>query len=179
MSQTLKGAIVCKSRYGAARQYAEWLGDRLDLPIFDPDTDTPKLNTYDYLLIGSSVYVGKMLIKKWLDHHKEEISTKKLFFFVVCATPGSEKDKQQKIIHDNIPSDLVDEQSIFFLPGRLTISKLSWRDRLLLRLGSRMEKDPKKKAAMQRDMDGMNVKYLDPMIEAAKALTEHDSQVAV
>lgn len=172
MSLTLKGAIICKSRYGAARQYAEWIGDRLDLPIFDPDTDKPQLKDYDYLLIGSSVYVGKMLIRNWLVKHKDEISSKRLFFFVVCATPGTEKVKRQKIITDNIPAGLIDDHDIFFLPGRLIISKLSWMDRLLLRLGSRMEKDPQKRAAMRQDMDGMDRRHLAPLIDSVKS-TEH------
>jgi len=179
MPKNQKGAIICKSRYGAARQYAEWLGDRLDLPIFDPDTDAPQLKDYDYLVIGTSVYVGKMLLKKWLDHHKDELSARKIFYFVVCATPGTEKNKQQKIIRDNIPPNLINEPSTFFLPGRLKIRQLSWRDWLILQLGARMEKDPQKKAAMRHDMDGMNIDYLDPLIQAVRTFVTQDNQVAV
>ena len=176
MSQTLKGAIICKSRYGATRQYAEWLGDRMDLPIFDPDTDKPQLKDFDYLLIGSSVYMGNMLIKNWLAGHKHELGSKKIFFFVVCATPDAEKDKQKKIATDNIPAGLLDDRSVFFLPGRLIINKLSWTDRLFLRLGAGLEKDPKKKAAMRHDMDGMDRRRLDPLIESAKAFIASQTQ---
>ncbi|MBN9385570.1 MAG: hypothetical protein J0H74_32755 [Chitinophagaceae bacterium] len=169
MSTQPKGAIICKSRYGATRQYAEWLGAHLDLPIFDPDIDRPQLKEYNYLLIGSSVYMGKMLIKDWLLTHRGELNSKKLFFFVVCATPNTEKDKQRKIAKDNIPAELAEDRVIFFLPGRLIISRLSWKDRLFLRLGARLEKDPRKKAAMRHDMDGMDLRYLDPLIDAVKA----------
>lgn len=172
MSSTLKGAVICKSRYGATRQYAEWVGDRLDLPVFDADEDILQLKNYDYLVIGSSVYMGKMLIKKWLVNHKDELGSKRSFFFVVCATPDSEKDKQQKIVRDNIPSGLANERSIFFLPGRLILRRLSWRDRLILRLGARLEKDPQKKAAMRHDMDGMDLQYLDPLIYAARSIND-------
>ena len=176
MSSTLKGAVICKSRYGATRQYAEWLSDRLDLPVFDSDEDILQLKNYDYLVIGSSVYVGKMLIKKWLVNHKDEFGNKRLFFFVVCATPGTEKDKQRKIVTDNIPAGIVDDQHIFFLPGRLILRRLSWRDRLILRLGAALEKDPRKKAAMRHDMDGMDLQYLDPLIHAARSINDR-SQV--
>jgi len=176
MSTPLKGAIICKSRYGATRQYAEWLGDRLDLPIFDPDTDRPQLKSFDYLLIGSSVYMGKMLIRNWLVKHKDELDTKKIFFFVVCATPASEKEKQEKIATDNIPAELMDEQSVLFLPGRLIIDKLSWMDRWILRLGARLEKDPQKKATMHHDMDGMDRRYLEPLIDSVNALITSQPQ---
>lgn len=168
MSTQMKGAVICKSRYGATRQYAEWIGDRLDLPVFDADEDILQLKNYDYLIIGSSVYMGKMLIKKWLAEHKDALQGKQIFFFVVCATPGSESDKQKKIIKDNLPAGLVNDKVIFFLPGRLVIGRLSWKDRLILRLGARLEKDPRKKAAMQHDMDGMELRYLEPLIQAAK-----------
>ena len=77
MSSTLKGAVIGKSRYVATRQYAEWVGDRLDLPVFDADENILQLKNYDYLVIGSSVYMGKMLIKKWLVNHKDELGSKR------------------------------------------------------------------------------------------------------
>ncbi len=67
MNAIPKGAIIYRSKYGSTQQYAEWLGDRLNLPVFDPTTITPQqLANYDYLLIGSPIYIGKMLIRKWL-----------------------------------------------------------------------------------------------------------------
>lgn len=176
MSPQMKGAVICKSRYGATRQYAEWLGGRLDLPVFDADEDALRLKDYDYLIIGSSVYVGKMLIRKWLVSHKDELAVKKLFLFVVCATPDTERVKQQKTVTDNIPAGIVNDRHIFFLPGRLIVRRLSRRDRLILWLGSRLEKDPQKKAAMRHDMDGMQLQRLDPLIYAARSINDR-SQV--
>jgi len=42
-----------------------------------------------------------------------------------------------------------------------------------------MEKDPQKKAAMRHDMDGMNIDYLDPLIQAVRTFVTQDNQVAV
>lgn len=167
MTPHSKGAIICKSRYGATRQYAEWLGDDLHLRIFSPEEIDPvQLAQYDHLLIGTSVYIGKMLIKDWLKRYASILGDKKLFLFVVCATPSSEKEKQDQIIRANVPEGLIDKGSIFFLPGRLNIRQLSWKDRLILRMGARLEKDQHKKAAMTRDIDAVKRENISGILNA-------------
>jgi hypothetical protein len=50
MNTSQKGAIICKSRYGATRQYAQWFSDKLSLPVYDPDKDHLSLKAYDCFL---------------------------------------------------------------------------------------------------------------------------------
>ena len=61
----MKGVIVYKGKYGATRQYAEWLGAELKLAVQQAeDLTKEKLSLFDYIIMGSSVYVGKLLMKK-------------------------------------------------------------------------------------------------------------------
>ena len=61
----MKGIVVYKGKYGATRQYAEWLGAEFALPVQPAETLTrEKLFLFDYIVIGSSVYVGKLLMRK-------------------------------------------------------------------------------------------------------------------
>jgi menaquinone-dependent protoporphyrinogen IX oxidase len=68
----MKGVIVFKGRYGATAQYANWLGSILQLPVYETDElSNVKLNGFDYIIAGTSVYVGKMLLAKWINAHEK------------------------------------------------------------------------------------------------------------
>jgi menaquinone-dependent protoporphyrinogen IX oxidase len=171
MSLTKKGALIYSSRYGATRQYAEWIGQQLQIPLMDVDELYPReLDGFDYLVLGTSVYIGKMLIKGWLRDHSAELQDKQLVLFVVCGTPSSERPKQEQIVRDNVPKGLIPMENIFFLPGRLTIRDLTWKDRLLLKMGARMEKDPSKKAAMLHDIDGVKKENITGVVNGAQKI---------
>lgn len=168
----MKGIIVYKGKYGATRQYAEWLSAELKLPVQPAeDLTKEKLSSFDYIIMGSSVYVGKLLMKKWLTKNSAFLGDKKVFLFIVCATPDSEPAKQQDIIKRNVPAPLLGSQNIFFLPGRLVRQKLSRKDALILRLGSWVEKDPVKKKAMLSDIDGVKIENLSYIIESVRKFT--------
>jgi menaquinone-dependent protoporphyrinogen IX oxidase len=145
MSNPPRGAIICKSKYGATKQYAEWLGKKLDLPIFDPDKEFVRLMSYDFLVIGTPIYYGEMLIRKWLDSHKQELAHKKLFYFVVSAAPP--------------PTALLDKRDVYCLPGRITLARLNWKEKFILRLKSKA-----------RDMDQVDIRHLADML---RVLTQY------
>ena len=163
----MKGILIYKGKYGATKQYAEWLSDSLDLFLYNPaNLVEEQLESAEYVVIGSSVYIGQLVIKSWVQENLEILKNKKLFFFVVCATPDSEKEKQQTIIRQNIPAILLPNTSVYFLPGRLVIKDLSWRDRIMLRMGAFLEKDPEKKRAMMHDIDAVKRENLELIIES-------------
>ncbi|HVU57937.1 MAG TPA: flavodoxin domain-containing protein [Puia sp.] len=165
MNPSTKGAILYSSRYGATHQYAEWLSEELKWPLLNAgETTTKDLASYDTLLIGSSVYIGELLIKNWLKIHNPVLGDKDLLFFIVCGTPASEREELDRIARANIPHDLIGPENVFFLPGRVIIGRLSWRDRFMLKMGARLQKDPAKKASMLRDADNVKKEHLSPIL---------------
>ena len=165
----MKAAIIYKGKYGATRQYAEWLAEELQLPVFTSDNiDSQKIAAYDFFVIGSSVYVGKWLLRDWLKKHISIFKNKKLFLFVVCATSAYEKPKQEGIIINNFPINFLKEANIFFLPGRVIIKKLSWKYRWILRIGASLEKDPAKKKAMLTDFDNVKKQNIADLVKAVR-----------
>jgi len=163
----MKGLIIYKGKYGATRDYAALLSKELDLPVFTPTVIGRQLMEADYVLIGSSVYVGKLQLQSWLIRNQEWLKTKKLFFFIVCGTPAGDKEKTDKIIADNIPLSLRNN-SILFLKGRMIRHQLSWTDRLLLKMGAWLTKDPEERKRMQGDFDGVGMPALRPLLQALK-----------
>jgi len=165
----MKGIIIYQGRYGATDQYAHWLADALHVPLLRVESaTTAMLAGYDVVILGSSVYVGNLLIAKWLDRNAGALAEKKVFLFIVCGTTADDTAQQQQIIRNNLGKALSRSVSWFFLPGKCVISGLSWKDRFILKMGAWLEKDPKKKAAMQQGFNHMDRKKLDPLIAAVE-----------
>ena len=163
----MKGIVVYKGKYGATAQYAGWLGAELSLPVVDLDDVT--VNTIlscDYVIIGSSVYVGKLQAKDWIARNSRLLQTKKVFFFIVCATPADQSSKTAEIIKNNLPHALRKGYNTFFLRGRMIMAKLSRLDRFILKMGARLQKDPVERRNMLQDFDEVKPANLLPLLKS-------------
>jgi menaquinone-dependent protoporphyrinogen IX oxidase len=167
----MKGLILYQGKYGATLQYAEWLGQALHMPIRTPDLLTKEaLAEADYLLMGTSVYTGKFLLRDWLQKHAEDISGKKLFLFMVATVPAEEKATWQRYLDQNLPQAIRQQCQLYYLPGRLRYKKLSWPDKMRLRLDAMFTKDARERERMLADYNGLNKELLTPLLEAVKLL---------
>jgi menaquinone-dependent protoporphyrinogen IX oxidase len=165
----MKGIVIYKGKYGATKQYAEWLGQALSLPVVTTENiNGNQLKEFDYLLMGSSVYIGKLQIKKWLKMNTSVISDKKVFFFQVAASPPEEKEKRQAYNQTSIPEELRNKFEFYFLPGRMIMKKLSWLDRFMLKIGARFTKDPEAKKGMLTEFDAVSKDKIYEMSAAVK-----------
>ncbi|QHS55349.1 hypothetical protein GWR56_07280 [Mucilaginibacter sp. 14171R-50] len=161
----MKGIIIYAGKYGATCQYAQWLADTLKFPVLPAEKATAaSLQGYDSIILGSSVYIGKLVIRRWLQQHESALAGKQLFLFIVCGSAGANNKEQDKLLDNNLSAAIRQQAKIFFMPGRCVISKLSFKDRLLLRLGSMLVKDAAQKAGMRNGFDLMNRKALDGLI---------------
>lgn len=174
----MKGIIIYKGKYGATQQYAEWFGGELSLPVADSkDIKENELTYYDFLLIGTSVYIGKLQIQKWLKDNFSFIRSKKIFLFQVAATPPEEKEKRQAYNRSGIPSAIINNCEFYFLPGRMMMQKLSWKDRFMLKMGARLTKDPAAKKTMLTDYDDVRKENIGEMLTAVKNYLVAEAQV--
>lgn len=165
--------IIYKSKYGATSQYAQWLAKALDLPVkkIGEITDAEIVSQH-FIILGSSVYVGQLLVADWIQRNEDILRERKVLLFVVC---GSENAKDhENIFKQNIPEALIDRANVFFLPGRLVKSKLSWKDRLKLSLGARLVKNPEIKKAMLQDKDNVKEENLCSIISRFRTINSED-----
>lgn len=162
----MKGIILYKGKYGATRQYATWIEEAMQWPVFTPEqllNDT--LDGADVVVIGSSVYAGRLTLHSWLRKHAHQLLFKKVYLFIVCATPADKKDVLDEIAQHNVPALLKDKINVFFLPGRVVIDKLNWIDKLMLSFASRATKDPAEKQRMTKGFDAVNRDNLQPLLK--------------
>ena len=170
----MKGVIIYKGKYGATQQYAEWLSSELQLPVIPSENISGEsLKAYDFFILGSSVYIGKLQLKKWLQKNSPFLLRKHIFFFQVAGTDPKEKTKRQAYNDTGIPDELTGKLYTFFLPGRLKIDKLSWRDRLLLRIGARLAKNEEEKVIMLTDYDYVQKEELSVLINSVQSILKY------
>jgi len=167
---TSKAVIVYKGRYGSTAQYALWLGQILQVPVYGHlEISIAQLNEYDMVIAGGSVYVGKIQIAKWLNERKNILRNKNLILFVVFASPLTKPEEQHQLLTKNIDKELLQRLRVFYLRGRLIKQNLSLLDRFVLHMGAALQKTRADKNRMLTDFDDVKKENLNELIEAIKA----------
>ena len=166
----MKAIVIYQGKYGATKQYALWLGHELDLPVRNvQNIHKEQLDCYDTLLIGTSVYIGQLQVKKWLKENLPFLLNKKIILFQVAATPVEEKEKRQAYNLAGIPEEIMGNCECYFLPGRMIMKNLSWKDRFMLKMGARLAKTKADKKNMLTDYDHVKKENLTGMLVAIKS----------
>lgn len=162
----MNGLIIFQSKYGATAQYAAWIGDQLHWPAIPvAGLDNKHIENAETVVLGTSIYIGKALIRKWLLKHLDLLHGKRVFLFIVCGTPTDRQEELENIRKNVVPAALQLSSAPFFFPGRMIYKNLSWKDRLLLQMGARlMQKDGHKD--ILKDYDGMDKAVIIPLVSA-------------
>ncbi len=166
----MKSLIIFKGKYGATAQYARWLGEELNFPVHKSDDNIDlKSTAAELFVIGTSIYIGKLQITPWLKNNLVSLRNARIFLFLVSGTPANESEKLDTAIRNGVPEELQKNMTVFYLPGRLRISNLSWKDRFMLKMGASLTKDPQVKKAMLTDYDHVKKENLAPLLQNVRA----------
>ena len=169
----MKGLVIYKGKYGATKQYAMWIGQELHLPVASADRfHTNELMNYDYFILGSSVYIGKLEIKDWLKKNFTVLQNKKIFFFQVAASPVEQIEKRQGYNKASLPPSILKNIQFYYLPGRMIMRNLTVWDRFMLKMGAKLAKDPLEKKAMLTDFDHVKKEKVIPIMEGVRTFLE-------
>ena len=176
----MNGIIVYKGKYGATWQYAEWAGQELNMPVLmSENCKEDKVQESDFLVVGTSVYIGSLVIKQWLHDNVRNIGQKQIFLFIVCGTPANEKQKLEGYIQSSVPKEIINQCTCFFLPGRLAYKKLSRMDKFLLRLGALLPSNRNKNKTIMEDYDSVKQENLIPLVSAVRTHVNNTPITAV
>src|SRR6187549_2880710 len=169
----MKGLVIYKGKYGATKQYAMWIGQELRLPVASADRfPVDELPNYDYFILGSSVYIGKLEIKEWLKKNFQALQNKRIFFFQVAASPIEQIEKRESYNKASLPSTILEKIRFYYLPGRMIMRNLSAWDRFMLKMGAKLTKNPVEKKTMLTDFDQVKKGNILPVIDAVRNFTK-------
>ena len=168
----MKGLVIYKGKYGATKQYAMWIGQELRLPVASADRfPVDELLKYDYFILGSSVYSGKLEIKDWLKKNFDLLQNKKVFFFQVAASPIGQIEKRESYNKASLPATILEKIRFYYLPGRMIMRNLSAWDRFMLKMGARLTKDPVEKEKMLTDFNHVKKENIIPLVKSVRDFT--------
>jgi len=169
----MKGLVIYKGKYGATKQYAMWIGQQLQLPVASADRfPVDELPKYDYFILGSSVYIGKLEIKEWLKKNFTALMNKKIFFFQIAGSSVEQIEKRESYNKASLSPTILENIQFYYLPGRMIMRNLSGWDRFMLKMGAKLTKDPVEKKTMLTDFDRVKIENTFPIIEAVKTFKE-------
>src|SRR5437870_8013663 len=109
-----------------------------------------QLLSYDFFILGSSVYIGQLAMRKWMEKNLPYLKNEKLFVFEVAGAPVNDQVKRASFNRSG-PDGIMKHCQLYFLHGKMIRSELSWKDRFMLKMGARMAKDPADKKMMLTD----------------------------
>lgn len=164
------GAILFMGKFGATRQYAEWIAEATKLPLFDLDKEQPDLSKYDFYILGSSIYIGRLYLRDWLKEHWEIVMKKQALLFSVSGSPAGHPDLEEALKVSLTP-EMRKKLDYVPLRGRLILQELPWYLRLMLKFASRLQKEEEAAHRMRYGFDYVERRNIEPILEWAKEQT--------
>jgi len=164
----MSGIVLYKTTYGSTKQYAEWAGEELALPVKGIDAvRAAELRDYDLIVLGSSVRMGKLTAAGWLRKNLAQLSGKRLFLFTVSgAAPGSPEMAQAMQV--SLPGELAGRISHFPLGGRLRIADLSAPMRFFFNMAAKSAQKQGTGKTMFLEFDRVKREELLPLLDAVR-----------
>lgn len=132
----MKILIAYATKHGATEDSAKLLAKNLngevDLVNLKKNRNID-LSKYDKVIIGSSVYVGKVRKEaiKFCDEHLDKLSDKKIILFTCCMREGKEAEEQVKA---SFPQQLINNAIIIEnLGGEFNFEKMNFMEKMIVK----------------------------------------------
>lgn len=159
----MKGIVVYESKYGSTRAYAEEIGRETGFEVLSPKkVKKHHMENAQVVVMGSWIFAGRPVIKKWMTKNWGLLKDKKLVLF---TTSGAAKDDPAltEAYEAHFEKEYRDHLTYFPLGGRFAMDQLKGIDRFFMNLGVKMETDPEVKNQMTETKDHVNLEHLDAL----------------
>lgn len=173
----MKGAIFFSSKYGSTAQYAKWIADATNLPLFDVKKVAVDPSEYDFLVLGSPIIYHKLMFHKWLTKHSTTITGKPTILFSVSGAPSG--GKLNGWVANSASPELIDHMYHVVLLGRQNPKDLNLFDRIALIIGGMGNPDPVAAREEREGFDYMDQSSIAPIVDWIERIrNEHSKQSA-
>ncbi|MBP3460019.1 MAG: flavodoxin [Lachnospiraceae bacterium] len=167
------GIILYRSKYGAAKKYADWLKEATGFECMETKkADIQKVKEFDVIIFGGGIYASGIGGISFLKKNVQILKNKKIILFCVGASPF-EEGAFQEICRHNLTEGL-EKFPCFYCRGMWDEEAMSLKDRTLCKMLQKMIKkqdpstyEPWQKAlvnAAGQKCDWTDPKYLEPLL---------------
>lgn len=164
----MKTLIVFGSKYGTTEKCAKMIRENLDgkadLVNLKKQT-TVEVNSYDTILIGGSIYVGKLQqeVKKFVDGYHKTLENKNVGLFLCCQEKG---EKAMAFMNNNLPHWIVEKAFVKEILGHeIYLEKMNFFERFLMKAVFKIKKNYSKLDLTAIQRIGEKVKAKDAVNE--------------
>lgn len=140
----MKTLILYATKYGTTENCAKILSENLQGQVDIVDLKKVKgvdLSLYDRVVIGGSIYMGKMQkeIVNFCADNAVVLKEKKLGLFICCMREGEVAETE---LNEAFPEELLAHASAKeYFGGEFVFKKMSFMDRMIVKKVSKIDKD--------------------------------------
>ena len=136
--------VVYTSKYGATEQYARWIGEELDCPVFSLDKFSKgQLDNYDNIIYGGGVQAGGIKgfdkFKKWIKPLIGQLGKKIVVFAVGLNVDNTDGRMQLRDI--NFDKGEFRQLTCYFMGGAYKPDQIKGIDKALMSMVHKMLTD--------------------------------------
>jgi menaquinone-dependent protoporphyrinogen IX oxidase len=158
-----KRLVAYCSRYGGAKQYAEWIAEALDAETCEIRRATPDLlETCAGVVYGGGVYASRIEgLKRFLN----KLPSGKLLavFAVGLSEPGEETVRRYR--EANLPN-MLREIPFYYFQGAFCYEKLTLPHKLMIGMMKKiMQKENPEQAELLQDGDWRTKEAIEPLVD--------------
>ncbi|MBQ9961123.1 MAG: hypothetical protein IJP00_04390 [Firmicutes bacterium] len=173
-----KTVVIYKTKYGATKRYADWIGEELDCPVISADDFNKKdFELYDNIVYGGGVHAGGLkgfdLIKKNI----RRLEGKKIVAFAVGLNL-MDKEARMQLREINFDKPAVKTMTCYYCPGAFNPDNVTGIDKMIIGMMVSMieskpytditENDKKLLDAVKNGADMVERKFIEPIVAEFK-----------
>ena len=129
----MRGIILYKSKYGAAKKYANWLAEETGFVCGALENiSVGTIAEYDVIVLGGGIYASGIAGLSFLKKHIDDLQDKKIIVFCTGASPYEEK-AMLEIKNHNMKGKL-SNIPLFYCRGAWDMSAMTVIDRNLCKM---------------------------------------------
>ena len=126
----MTGIILYQSKYGATKQYADWLAEATGFPVVETKkADIRQVAQCDTIILGGGVYASGIAGLSFLRRHIGRLQGRKVIVFAVGAAPCDGETLQRLAAH-NMKGALAGVP-LFYCRGAWDMAAMGFIDRTL------------------------------------------------
>lgn len=174
----MRGIILYASKYGATKQYADWLAEETGFDCIETKrAKISDIRQYDTIVHGGGIYASSIAGLSFLKKNIGQLQGKKIIVFCDGASPYEEKAFEQMKSHNL--KDLLAGLPCFYCRGAWDFERMSFADKTLCKmlLKAVSKKSPEKCEVWERALleAGFNKynwtdkSYLKPILESLRS----------
>lgn len=171
----MKGAIFFSTKHGSTAEYAHWIGQATDLPVFDIKETNADLSKYDFLVLGSALIFYRLTIRKWAKANLPILENKSKILFSVSGAGDS--PKLHRWVAASLPKNLLSKMNHVALRGRMDPKKLNWALRLFMLIGSLINPDPQASKEERGGFDYVDKSSIEPILKMVEEIQSREISV--